>query len=244
MTSCEPEKVTGYVDEALEAAARAEIEAHLASCAACRQQVDEERDLRARLRALPSPELRPAFEGTLRAALSASQRRRRFWALPLAASLAFLGLWARGAAPFVAYELVRDHTKCFGLARLPAKVWSDDPQVVAGWFEAQGTGLPLIPASAGGLGLVGARFCPLFDRFTAHVYYAEGERHTSLFVFRGPARFGDSYEARVGGQTVLLFRTAGATLGVVSERSEDAEALRRRFTTTIASLRPSGASAR
>ena len=55
MTSCEPEKVTGYVDEALGPAARAEVEAHLASCPDCRQQVGEERDLRARLRALPSP---------------------------------------------------------------------------------------------------------------------------------------------------------------------------------------------
>jgi len=239
MTSCAPEKVTGYVDEALEPAARAEVEAHLASCPDCRRQVDEERDLRARLRALPSPELRPAFEPQLRAALTRAPQRR-FWALPLAASLVFLGLWARGAAPFVAFELSRDHAKCFGLARLPAKVWSDDPQVVAGWFEGQGTELPLIPGAAGGLGLVGARYCPLFDRFAAHLYYAEGERRASLFVLRGPARFRDAYEARVAGRTVLLFRSAGATLAAVSERAEDAEALRRRFTTTIATLGTSG----
>ena len=239
MTSCEPEKVTGYVDEALGPAARAEVEAHLASCPDCRRQVDEERDLRGRLRALPSPEPRPAFEPQLRAALLAGPRRR-FWALPLAASLVVLGLWARGAAPFVAYELGRDHAKCFGLARLPAKVWSDDPQVIAAWFEGQGTDLPLVPEAAGGLGLVGARYCPLFDRFAAHLYYAEGERRASLFVLRGPARFRDAYEARVAGRTVLLFRSAGATLAAVSERAEDAEALRRRFTTTIATLRSSG----
>lgn len=233
--SCEPEKVTGYVDEALEAGARAEVEAHLALCASCRQQVEEERDLRTRLRALPRPELRPGFEPQVRTALAAASPRRLSWALPIAAALAFLALWARGAPPFVAFELGRDHAKCFGLTRLPAKVWSDDPQVIASWFESQGTEMPVVPPSAGGLGLVGARYCPLLDRFAAHLYYAEGDRRASLFVIRGPARFRDRYESRMGGRTVLLFRSGGLTVAAVADRSDDAEALRARFTTMIAS---------
>lgn len=241
--SCEPERVTGYVDDALQPSERAEVEAHLASCAACREQVEEERDLRTRLRALPSPELRPGFEQQVRAAL-APRRSRISWALPIAAALTFLALWARGAPPFVAFELGRDHAKCFGRARLPAKVWSDDPQVITGWFEGQGTEMPLVPASAGGLSLVGARYCPLLDRFAAHLYYAEGDRRASLFVLRGPARFRDGYESRIGGRTVLLFRSAGLTLGAVAERSDDAEALRARFTTMVAAALPAPAAPR
>lgn len=234
--TCEPEKVTGFVDEALEPASRAEIEAHLALCPACREQVDEERELRARLRALPTPELRPAFQHRLQARLATAAPRRRHWALPLAAALALLAFWVRGAAPFLAFELGRDHAKCYGMSALPAKFWSDDPELVSSWFQEQGTELPLIPGTASGLSLVGARYCPLFDRFAAHLYYMEGERHASLFVFKGPARFEDGYEATVGGRTILLFRSAGATLAAVSEQPEDAEALRRRFMTTVASL--------
>lgn len=235
--SCDPEKITGYVDDALEPTERAALDAHLAGCPSCQQQVDEEREVGAQLRALPSPEPRPEFETELRRRL-AERPRRGLWALPLAASLALLALWARGAAPFVAYELARDHAKCFRLAELPAKVWSDDPAVVAAWFEDQGTNLPLVPENVAGLELVGARYCPLFDRIAAHLYYAGGDRNASIFVLKGPARFGDAYEGRVSGQTVLLFRSAGALVGIVSERPEDAEAFRRRFTTTVASAEP------
>jgi anti-sigma factor RsiW len=235
--SCDPEKVTGYVDDALDPAERAAIEAHLAECPSCRQQVSEERHLQAHLRALPIPEPRPAFEGDLRRRLAA-RPRVAVWALPLAASLALLALWARGAAPFVAYELARDHVRCFGHAALPAKVWSDDSGVITAWFEGQGTKLPVIPEDVAGLALVGARYCPLLDRFAAHLYYTGGDRHASLFVIRGPARFQDAYEGRIGAQTVLLFRSAGTTVGIVAESSEDVDAFRRKFTTTLAALRP------
>ena len=235
--SCEPEKVTGYVDDALDDVERAAVGVHLALCPSCRQQVEEEQDVRERLRRLPSLEPRPGFEAEVRRRL-AGRPGRAFWALPLAASLALLALWVRGAAPFVAYELAHDHARCFGHAALPAKVWSDDASVIVAWFEGQGTTLPLIPEGVAGLGLVGARYCPLLDRFAAHVYYAGGDRHASVFVLKGPARFRDAYEGRVGGQTVLLFRSAGTLVGIVSERSEDAEAFRRKFTTTMAALRP------
>ena len=233
--SCDPEKVTGYVDDALDEVERAAIVLHLDTCPACQQQVEEERHVRAHLRGLPIPELRAGFEADLRRLLY-GRPRRAFWALPLAASLALLALWARGAAPFVAYELARDHAKCFGHPALPAKVWSDDAGVVLAWFEGQGTKLPTIPENVAGLGLVGARYCPLLDRFAAHLYYTGADRHASLFVIKGPARFRDVYEGRIGGQTVLLFRSAGTTVGIVSERAEDAEAFKRRFTTMIAAI--------
>jgi len=235
--SCDPEKVTGYVDDALDEADRVAIEAHLALCPSCRQQIHEERHLRAHLRGLPSPEPRPSFEADVRRRLAA-RPRRVLWALPLAASLAFLALWARGAAPFVAYELARDHARCFGHAALPAKVWSDDAGVITAWFEGQGTKMPVIPENVAGLGLVGARYCPLLDRFAAHLYYSGGDRHASLFILKGPARFQDAYDGRVGVETVLLFRSAGTTVGIVSEKPEDAEAFRSKFTTILAALPP------
>jgi anti-sigma factor RsiW len=233
-----PELLTGYVDGALTEAQRAEVESHLPGCDECRRQVDDERALRERLRALPEPPLPAGLEGAVRGRLAPPSRRPASWALPMAASLVLLLLWARGAAPFVAWELARDHRHCFGHKRLPAKVWSDDPGIVSDWFAKQGTALPFIPEGAGGLELVGARYCTLLDRGVAHLYYADDEHRASLFVLRGPARIGDGYEGSMGGRTVMVFRAGGALLGVVSERAEDAEAMRRRFSTMTVSLPP------
>lgn len=235
--TCAPERVTGYVDDALDATTRAEVESHLATCATCREQVASERDLRAGLRALPVPELRPGFESAVRRRLAAESRGRRAWRLPVAAVLALLALWARGAAPFVAWEVARDHNHCFGKERLPAKLWSSDPSEVSQWFEAQGTRLPPIPAAVGELGLVGARYCPLLDRVAAHLYYAGEERNLSVFVLSGPARFRDTWATESRGNEVRFLRSAGMTVALVSARPEDVEAFRAAFTTTVARAR-------
>ncbi len=148
--SCDPERVTAFVDGELDASSPAAVAAHVEACPACRAQAEAERDLRARLGRLPVPELPAGFEARLR-----SRVRRRpvaamaaRWALPLAATLV-LGFWLRGHAPFVAWDLARDHDKCFSRRPLPAKVWSGDPAVVSGWFEAKGTRLPR-PSRPGG----------------------------------------------------------------------------------------------
>ena len=234
--TCVPERVTGYVDDALDAAARAEVESHFANCGTCREQVAFERDLRAELRALPAPELRPGFEAAVRRRLAAERRGGRPWRLPFAAALALLALWARGTAPFVAWEVARDHNHCFGKERLPAKLWSNDPVEVSRWFEAQGTRLPPVPAGVGELGLVGARYCPLLDRVAAHLYYAGEERHLSVFVLSGPARFRDAWATESRGNEVRLLRSAGMTVALVSARPEDVEAFRAAFATTVARL--------
>jgi anti-sigma factor RsiW len=237
--TCVPDRVTGYVDDALDAATRAEVESHLATCAACREQIAFERDLRAGLRALPAPEPRPGFEAALRRRLAAERRGGRPWLLPFAAALALLALWARGTAPFVAWEVARDHNHCFGKERLPAKLWSNDPVEVSRWFEAQGTRLPPIPAGVGELGLVGARYCPLLDRVAAHLYYAGEERTLSLFVLSGPARFRDSWATESRGNEVRFLRSAGMTVALVSAKPEDVEAFRAAFATTMARLEAS-----
>lgn len=241
---CEPERVTACVDRALDAEAMALVERHLESCAACRDQVAAEREVRARLRALPIPEPRPGLEAAVRRRLAAERRRWSPVWLPLAAVLALAVLWARGSAPFVAWELARDHAHCFGLPKLPARIWSNDPAAVAEWFEEQGTRVPPIPASVGELSLVGARYCPLLDRQAAHLYYAGEERNLSVFLVSGPVRFPDSWGTESRGSVVRLLRSAGMVVGVVGAKTDDVEAFGATFKTSVARLEADLAAAR
>jgi len=230
--TCDPERLTAYIDGALDAAVCPEMEAHLAACPECRAQAEEERALRARLRALPPMQPSSHLEARVRRSLRARPRRGS-WLLPLAAGVVALLAWARGASPFVAWELSRDHDHCFGKRHLPAKVWSSDPAYVAEWFESQGTRVPLIPDGAGGLELVGARYCPLLDRSVAHLYYTNGDHRLSMFVVPGPVRDAPR-ELRPRGNFVRLMRVGGTTVGLVSEEEGAVAAFERALSTTVA----------
>lgn len=225
--SCDPERVTGFVDGELVSAEAAAVAAHLEGCVTCRAQADAERELRARLRALPLHELPAGLEARVRSArperagvLSTARRL----ALPLAAVLV-LGVWLRGHASVVAWDLARDHDKCFSKRPLPAMVVSGDPEVVGAWFAERGTRLPRVPAAVGELTLVGARFCPLATLSSApHVYYASAEGHVSVFVVPHPVRLRDRLAVRSRGDAVRLLRLEGEVVGLVGEREADVNA--------------------
>jgi anti-sigma factor RsiW len=226
--SCEPERVTGFVDGELDPRAAAGVAAHLETCPACRAQAESERDLRARLARLAALDLPAGLEARVKQAFRAE--RRAFpalarWALPLAAAL-FAALWLRGYAPFVAWDLARDHAKCFSKQPLPAKVWSGEPAQVAGWFRESGSELPALPAQAGELALVGARYCPLASlAYAPHVYYASAGRHASVFVVPQGVRFEDPRASQARGEHVRLLRVEGRVVGIVAEEEDDARAL-------------------
>jgi anti-sigma factor RsiW len=232
--SCRPELVTGYVDGALDATPAAEIEAHLATCQRCREQAEFERRARSLWQALPQREPNAGFEDKLRRRLRAERPARWRWALPLAAGLAALVFWGRSAAPFVALELSLDHAKCFSRGTLPAKVWADDPERVNRWFSERGTPLPPVPASAGGLSLVGGRYCPLLDRQAAHLYYTSDGRHVSLYVLPGSLHGERGFARRVAGRHVRLLSVAGEHVGIVAEHREDVAAFEHSLVTTLA----------
>jgi anti-sigma factor RsiW len=237
--SCDPERVTGFVDGELDAASAADVAAHLETCPGCREQAEAERALRSRLRGLEPPPLPDGLEARVRSAA----RSRRFapatlvrWALPVAATLV-LGAWVRGHAPFVAWEIARDHQHCFSIQPLPARVWSDEPGRVAGWFEEQGTHLPRVPERVGELTLVGARFCPLPDLSSApHVYYASATGRVSVFVVPHGVRFTARFSARTRGSAVRLLRLEGETVGLVGESESQVAAFESELLPVIAAL--------
>jgi anti-sigma factor RsiW len=234
--SCEPEQVTGYVDGALDPLTRAGVEEHLRGCDACRAQVEEERRLREALRRLPSVEPPRGLELNVRRGLRRPGRTLLRALLPVAAVLVLVLLWARGSAPFVARELALDHMKCFRKQPVPAKMWSSEGENVAAWFAGQGTQVPSLPDTAGGLELIGARYCPLLGvSSAAHVYYVgEDDRHVSLYVVPRSVRLDGSFQATAFGKTVHLSHYAGNTVGIVSETPEDVETFRTRLSSAVA----------
>lgn len=236
--SCDPERVTGFVDGGLAAGERADVEAHLAECPDCREQADFETALRARLRALAPMDVPPGLARAVHRRLRPPSTGR--WvaaaALPIAAALALFVFWLRAAPPFVSWQLARDHSSCFGKAKLPATVWSSDPGQVAAWFDDDGLRIPVVPVSAGSTELLGARYCPLIDRQVAHLYYSGDDVNLSLFVVPGSVRMGTSHKAQHMGQSVHLMRVGGTVVGVVSSSEEAVDAVERALTRTVARL--------
>lgn len=236
--SCDPVRVTGYVDGALPPAERVEVEAHLASCPSCRAQAEFERGLRARLLSLPQPPFPLPLESSVRARLSRPAPRRAWRVLlPMAAALVLSLLWVRGVPGVVARELAWDHGHCFGKQQLPAKVWSSDPPVIEQWFQQQGTRIPRVPETVAGLTLVGARYCSLMDRRVAHLYYAGDEHRLSLHVVNGPVRFTGAQRRTTMGRTVHLLRAEGLTVGLTSEEPGAVDAFARALSVQMASGR-------
>jgi anti-sigma factor RsiW len=238
--SCDRERVTAFVDDVLEGAEQTLIETHVAECSSCRAQVAEERALRKGLKGLPAPELPFGLEQKVRKRLRRGHRFARVTrvVLPLAAVLV-AALWVRGYAPFVAWELSRDHEHCFGMDEVPAEVWASEPELVAGWFEERGRSVPLLPSSVAGTTLVGGRFCPLPDiSFAPHVYYASGKAQVSVFVVPHGVRMSGDYEGTSGGNAVALVRLGSDVMGVVSERPEEVDAFVDSLRTSVARLGP------
>ena len=232
---CDPVRATAYVDGALAAADRLQFESHLAGCPRCRAQVNAERMLSSAVRSLPAPPLPHGLAARVRRrSRKPIPLRRRVW-IPSLAAILVIALWMRGSSGFVAWEVALDHAHCFGKPRVPAQVLTADPMRLAAWFDAQGTELPLVPASAGGLDLVGGRYCRLLDRTVAHIYYGGGGEHQlSLFVVPGSVRFDRSFVWSGRGTTVNLLEVAGSNVALVSTDAPSVAAFRRSLERTIA----------
>jgi anti-sigma factor RsiW len=232
--SCDPVRVTGWVDGALPEADRSAMEAHAASCAACAAQAEAERAIARALRALPPPALPRGLSDRVRArARRPAALRRRVWVPALAAILA-VALWVRGAPAFIALEASLDHAHCFGRPRVPAQIFTSDPLRLAAFYGKDGWDVPLVPASAGGLDLVGGRYCVFADRRVAHVYYADREHHLSLYVVPGYVRGDGPFAWQRGSTRVEIIRVAGSRVALVSDHAPSLDAFRRSFARTTA----------
>jgi hypothetical protein len=155
-------------------------------------------------------------------------------ALVAGVGLALWFLWLRGLPGFVAWEVARDHQRCFGRRQLAARLWSEDPWEVRAWLESRGTPVQPLPKRAGSVEIVGVRYCPLLDRIAAHVYYGGEGSLVSVFVLSGPARVGTAWSGVSHGLQVRLIPSAGRIVAIVGESAPDVDAVARAFLSTVA----------
>lgn len=176
------------------------------------------------------------FEGPAR--LPPRRRVGRWVAGFLLTGAALVLLWGRGHPTFVAWEVARDHERCFGRRRLPARLWTSDPGEVRDWLESHGTPVPPLPREAGNVQIVGVRYCPLVDRVAAHVYYGGERSIVSVYVLHGPARVRGGWQGEVDDLHVRLVPSARRTIAIVGSVESDVDAVARAFSTSVAQARP------
>jgi anti-sigma factor RsiW len=204
-----------YLDGEADPLARAELEGHLAGCAACRQAIEAARGFSAALRA--EAEYYEAPEGLaarLAAAAAAAEpgtalprmRSRRVWlrspALAMAASLALvavlsggIGYFSAGTAPQdgVLEQVVDSHVRSL-LAQHLTDVASSDQHTVKPWFNGRIDGAPPVrDLAAEGFPLIGGRLDYLDGRPVAALVYRHGQHPINLFVW--PRREGSAQPA-------------------------------------------------
>ena len=204
--------VTPYVDGELDAANRAEVDAHLRVCPPCHSRVAAERNVKELLQTRKAvfqqqgapPALRAKCAGiagtagfkarTAARPAQSSTWRMRLTPYALAASLvvivggAFLYELTDRSVRVLAAELTADHVKCFGLNRLLGT--HEAASVVEGSIGpsfAWPLHLPDGPERAG-LELVGARPCLYGEGRIAHIMYRHNGHPVSVFMLPKTSR--------------------------------------------------------
>jgi anti-sigma factor RsiW len=229
-----------YVDGEAQPGDRAVIEAHLRACAACRDRVACEEQVRlafsarrAVLRATASADLRRRCVESSRAAAagvaaqgapSSLSRRGRVWVpLSMAATilLAVAGVFfygLRGGGEALAAQLVVDHVKCFEFAPEP-KLLPDAQAIAREWLTTRGWTLK-VPDNKPSeeLELIGVRRCISADGTTAHVMYKWHGKPLSVYVLNHEDKQIGSSPRLVErlGQEAIMWCARGRTYAVVA----------------------------
>lgn len=234
-----------YCDGELEVSKMLDVEAHLQSCASCRQVVGAEQVFREGLRTQITREpVPPHLAERLRARIAEEEQPQRPSRVPgsslaLAASIAFFILGGilgyliaqpvskPGIHPLVT-EVVSEHMK-FALLENPAELPSKNTEQVAFWVQGRiGHAVQVPDYSATGIHLLGGRVTELGGRQAGYIVYEKGRNIISLFSFpRYEASLSGLQEIRRNGRTfltgeylmkqILLWKSGKMTYVLVSD---------------------------
>ncbi|MBN2493405.1 MAG: zf-HC2 domain-containing protein [Deltaproteobacteria bacterium] len=223
-----------YLDGEFDEDDRRDVEAHLATCAACRARAEYERRFREAIRArIPKPAAPEAFRARLVQAMRGHRDRSSFprrlvWSsVPAAAVLAlvvtFTWTVTSGFSPMVDEAISRHSTET------PVEVNTASSDEVEGWFRAKVDFNVALPRfSSRRLSLVGARLSHMAERQAALVRYRQGLRRYSLLVTadRGEAMEGQRCQrveqhelclTERRGYSVVFWRSRGLVYSMVGD---------------------------
>lgn len=222
-----------WLDNEIDRATGGEIEAHLASCAACSTLRRERESVRAFVRSAAPRYAAPAgLARAVRRSLSAAMLerpaplRRPTWlqagALAVVAALASAlgGYWIGRPVPdsSLREQVVASHVASLGTSRQLTAVASADRHVVKPWFQGKTDFAPAVrDLSAHGYILLGGRLDHVADRQAAAVVYRVRNHVINLFAWR--AAGGDEAIAvsPVRGFNLATWSEAGLSFAAVSD---------------------------
>ena len=230
-----------YLDGELDRAAVDELEAHLATCAACRAQLADLEALRGALRAIPRHRAPAGLRARLAAIgdVSAQDAPRTatpatWWKLAAAVLLgvavgAGVMRWNgmdRGVGDgrsLLARDLLASHLRALA-ANSPIDVVSEDRHTVKPWFSGKiGESPPVIDPKSADFPLLGGRIDYVGDRRTAVIVY--GHRKHVIDVYMAPgAESADARASQAQGYALTPCVLAGQSGWIVSD--VDADSLR------------------
>jgi anti-sigma factor RsiW len=224
----------GLIDGELDAANAVAYEKHLASCSACRAELESIERLREKLHAVPlrykaSDDLRKRIDSTIDAASRAptrSSRLRTFFSafkpsvwpsavLAMAVALVFVLYW-RPTQVDLTDEIVAGHVRSLQVNHL-VDVETSDRHVVKPWFAGKvDFSPPVIDLSESGFALIGGRLDYLQDRAVVALAYHHRAHIINLFIWPANGDASPSRQTREG-FNLIHWQTAGMAFWTVSD---------------------------
>jgi len=222
-----------YLSAELDPGRAAAFAAHLQICAACSRDIEQQRDLDARLRGALMAEETGTSEllPGIRRRITVAEAKRRVLTLVLTAASVILlagGLLYRSFVappiPRIFADAARDHQR--EVVDRQVRKWRSAAAEIESLARQQGLAPNAVPAPAG-YRLDRARLCRLDGSVFLHLVYTDGAREMSVFL---RPRKGDAAPLRsqvVGTEHVVAVQSAGATVVCVAEETRAALELAR-----------------
>jgi anti-sigma factor RsiW len=216
----------GLVDNELDAANVAMVEAHVARCDGCREELERLQGLRHLLRtdgvrhAAPESLVRRIAALPELSPRAANENRLSGWLVPgfagaVAASLAMLTLLPPGADSIVDQQIVSSHVRSLQPGHL-TDVQTTNQHIVKPWFNGRIDFSPPVPELVDqGFPLAGGRLDSIDGRTVAAIVYHRRLHTVNLFVW--PARNGGDRSFVKDGFAVTEWSRNGLRFAAVSD---------------------------